>query len=91
MAKFYKKFSGNDKDILIEWAEKNAVNDDSYISYEFTNEENNEDYISIPVIDYFLFKHQWFLIADGLLKQGFIIDFNPKHCHFLAIKNRVLQ
>jgi len=66
-----------DKRNLIDWANRNNIKDKNYISYEFISIET-DNYFSIPIIEYFLFKHQWFLIAKGLLDQGLIIDFDPK-------------
>ena len=71
---FLKKFEN--KNNLIDWAESNNIKDDKHISYEFSNEYIG-DFLSIPMIEYFGYKYQCFLLSKGLLSQGFTVDFYP--------------
>lgn len=71
---FIEKF--DHKESMLKWAEKENVDDEAYISYEFSKEEQ-ANYLVLPLIQSFKWKYTWFLIGQGLINQGCVIDFNP--------------
>jgi hypothetical protein len=72
---FIQKFENNNG--LISWAKDKKVGDESYISYEFTKDENTPHF-KAPLVSSLQWKYTWFAIGQNLIAQGFIVDFAPR-------------
>jgi hypothetical protein len=61
---------------IVKWAKSQSINDESYISYEFTRYEDSSK-LTLPLISSFQKTCSCFLVGKGLIDQGFVVEFNP--------------
>src|SRR5690554_2155948 len=79
---FIKKF--DEQEELNDWANKNEISAKSTISYAFT--KNVENHFSLSLIPSLHWRCTWFYIGQGLINQGWIVDFNPIGVSLAAYK-----